>query len=187
MKCPNPKCSNRTHFKTEAFEVVAWDYNIKLTYENGKALIDDEYEAANSEPVSTYMTPQNTKCTCEECNFVGPLRQFVENDKGVNHEGFLRGYNYKNLVAYEIAGQRIIPMQEQRLIKVEQVREYFNWREALNRMAKEHKVSRKEWGTDDYLYMENGVLKDDGGNEYLSRLTNWDIGSNDWYVYREGE
>ena len=55
-----------------------------------------------------------------------------------------------------------------------------NWAEAVGYMSVSGMVTRKHWLKDDFLYMKNGILFDDGGNRYLDRLT---CTHGKWYPY----
>lgn len=46
----------------------------------------------------------------------------------------------------------------------------FSWKEAYNLMTHGAKITADEWLPQDYLYLDDGIIKDDGGNDYISRL-----------------
>lgn len=58
--------------------------------------------------------------------------------------------------------------------------------EAIMLMNKGHRVKRKRWLKDDFIYMKRGVLYCDGEYPYLDYLTLKEYRAKDWIIYKEG-
>lgn len=61
---------------------------------------------------------------------------------------------------------------------------YFGFDKAVRLMLKGFRVQHFTWAKDDYIFISEGIIYNDGGFEYFEYITSELLSSNKWQIYK---